>query len=170
MDNWIWKEKAAPFFPLQNSFPSLGCPLCSTKPLVLAHYPPSSLILLRIQNPTEGVNGQLNLKGKSLPLFPSTNYFLLLKYLPTVLHQTPLFWRTIPLLTLSSSGYKTTTEGVNGQLNSNGKKQPPFFPKKFLFNFFKIWNYKFKRKRAYCFLLRISFLLFTLTLYWKHTN
>ena len=26
------RKKAAPFFPLQNSFPSLGCPLCSTKP------------------------------------------------------------------------------------------------------------------------------------------
>ena len=26
------RKKAAPFFPLQNSFPSQGCPLCSTKP------------------------------------------------------------------------------------------------------------------------------------------
>ena len=66
-------------------------------------------------------------KEKSHLLFPQQILFLLLNYLPTVLHQTPLFWRSIPFLLDPPQDTKSPMKG-KWTIKFERKKAALFFP------------------------------------------
>ena len=93
------KKHPPPLFSL-NKFFSLKIPAhCAPpNPPVLAHYSALYLILLGIQNHHWRGKWSIEFEREKAPPFSVKFFSLLLRYLPTVLHQTPCFGALSPFL------------------------------------------------------------------------